>query len=258
MAGRVAWISVAPVKGLALAAREEVHVGAAGVEENRRFHLVDDAGRLMNGKSLGGLVAVQASWDPDAGGLELRFPDGRVVAGQVELGEPVETIFYGRPVAGREVVGPWAEVLSASLGRALRLVRPDAAGAGVDRGRGAVSLVSVGALGELAAAAGVEGPVDGRRFRMLFGVDGVRPHAEDGWLGREVQVGEAVVRPLGNVGRCAVTTQNPDTGQPDLDTLRAIGRYRGELETTERLPFGVYGEVVSPGRVRLGDAVEPV
>ncbi len=62
----------------------------------------------------------------------------------------------------------------------------------------------------------------------------------------------------GDVGRCVVTTQDPDTGERDLDTLRTLTGYRGEVETTERLPFGVWGEVVEPGTVRLGDAVEPV
>jgi hypothetical protein len=36
-----------------------------------------------------------------------------------------------------------------------------------------------------------------------------------------------------------------------------LGTYRGEVETSEPLPFGVWGEVVEPGRVRLGDPVEP-
>ena len=61
----------------------------------------------------------------------------------------------------------------------------------------------------------------------------------------------------GNVGRCAVTTQNPETGVPDLDTLRVLGTYRGEVETSEPLPFGVWGEILEPGRVRLGDTVKP-
>jgi uncharacterized protein YcbX len=119
-----------------------------------------------------------------------------------------------------------------------------------------MSLVGTASLGALADAAGVE-HVDGRRFRMLFGVHGIAPHAEDGWLGRRIRIGDAVVRPLGNVGRCAVTTQDPDTGIPDLDTLGVLGAYRGDVETSEPLPFGIWGEVVEPGRVRLGDPVEP-
>ena len=68
-------------------------------------------------------------------------------------------------------------------------------------------------------------------------------------------MGEAVVVPQGNVGRCVITTQNPDTGQTDLDTLKGLAGYRRDLETTEPLPFGVHAAVAQPGRVRVGDAV---
>jgi hypothetical protein len=39
--------------------------------------------------------------------------------------------------------------------------------------------------------------VDGRRFRMLFEIDGVGPHEEDSWIGHEVQIGHAVVADRG-------------------------------------------------------------
>jgi uncharacterized protein YcbX len=55
-----------------------------------------------------------------------------------------------------------------------------------------------------------------------------------------------------------VTTQNPETGEPDLDTLKALAAYRQDVETTEPLPFGVYAAVAQPGRVRVGDPVEPL
>jgi uncharacterized protein YcbX len=71
-----------------------------------------------------------------------------------------------------------------------------------------------------------------------------------------VRIGRAVVRPGGHIGRCAVTTQDPDTGIRSLDTLRLIAETRGHLLTTEPLPFGVWAEVIVPGRVRVGDPVE--
>jgi uncharacterized protein YcbX len=257
MQGSVAWITIAPVKSLALVDREEVELEPFGVRENRRFYLVDDNGRMVNGKVAGELVQVIPEYDDAQGRLALHFPEGESIDEEIATGEPVTTDFFGRPVAGELVLGPWSDALSDFAGRPLRLVRTERHGAGADRGQGAgVSLVGTASLGALAQAAGVD-DIDGRRFRMLFGVDGIAPHAEDGWLGRRVRVGEAVVRPLGNVGRCAVTTQNPDTGVPDLDTLRVLGEYRCDVETSEPLPFGVWGEVVEPGRVRLGDPVEP-
>jgi uncharacterized protein YcbX len=199
-------ISFAPVKGLGLVQLDEVELERTGVRENRRFHLIDDDGRLINGKSAGTLVQVAAATDRDGELLSLRFPDGSVEEGPVTLGDAVETNFYGRPVAGRLVTGGFGEALSQLVGGPLRLVRVDEPGAGSDRGvDGTISVLSRGSLDAIADEAGEES-VDGRRFRMLFEIDGIAPHGEDAWSGRRVAMGEAVVRVNGLVGRCAVTS----------------------------------------------------
>jgi len=254
----VAWIHVAPVKGLAIVERDEVFVEPFGVRENRRFHLIGEEGRLLNAKQLGPLVRVAAEWDEDIRRLTLVFPDGSRTAGVVELGEAVSTNFYGqRNVEGRIVDGPWSDALSEFVGSPLRLVQAVEPGAGNDRGRGAVSLLSTASLDALRDAAGETDPVDARRFRMLFGIAGVAAHEEDSWLDRTVRIGGATIRPCGNVGRCIVTSRDPDTGMRNLPTLDVLAEYRSDVETTEPLPFGVWGEVVRPGPVGLGDGVEP-
>ena len=258
MAGSVAWITYAPVKGLRLQSVDEVELGPAGAPGDRRFHLVAEDGRLINGKVASQLFQVSAESDPEGTSLTLLLPDGSRLQREVELGDAVETSFYGRPVRGHVVDGPFAAALSDLAGMQLRLVRVDETGAGVDRGAEAgVSCVSSAALDGLAREAGVDS-VDGRRFRMLFGIDGVEPHEEDGWLGRRVAFGDAIVALHGLVGRCAVTSKSPDTGAKDLDTLRTIKRYRPDVDGEEPIPFGVFGDVERPGRVRVGDRVEPL
>jgi uncharacterized protein len=249
-------ISIAPVKGLALVHLDEVELDRNGVLENRRFHIVDDAGRRYGLIRNGRLVQIRAAYDREREHLALTFPDGTTAEGVVALADEITTDFYGRPVTGRLLVGPWNDALSNWAGRPLRLVQPEP-GQAVDRGRGAVSLISEASLRELARHGGREDPVDGRRFRMLFQVDGLEAHAEDTWLRRQVRIGEALIRLRGLVGRCAITTQNPDTGVPDFNTLRVLNDYRG-LTTKRELPFGVYGEVLEPGRVRVGDLAEPL
>ena len=176
----------------------------------------------------------------------------------MELGERIVTSFFGRPVEGRLVDGPWSDALSAYVGRPLRLARTEREGDGVDRGRMAgATLVSTGSLDALRVAAGETHPVDGRRFRMTVGIDGVEPHAEDAWIGGRVRIGEATVTVREHVGRCAVTTLDPDRGIRDLDTLGVITGYRGHVPTREPIPFGVWCEVVEPGRVAVGDPIEP-
>jgi uncharacterized protein YcbX len=252
----VAWIAIAPVKGLALLHPESVRLEPFGVRENRRFHLIGNDGRLLNGKQLAPLVQIDADWDESSETLTLGFPDGNILAGEIELGETVSTNFYSRrEVEGRLVVGPWAEAISSFVGLPLRLVQPNEIGAGVDRAGGPVSILSTGSLEGLREAAGISEPIDPRRFRMLFGVEGVGPHQEDSWLGRRVRFGEAEVEVLGNAGRCLVTSRHPDSGARNLPTLDVLAEYRAGLDTTERLPFGVWGAVTKPGVVRLGDPV---
>jgi uncharacterized protein len=254
---RVTRINVAPVKALGLVHPDEVVLERTGVAENRRFHVVDERGRRYNQIRNGRLVQIRPEYDAGAGRLTLRFPDGTVADGIVSPGETVTTDFYGRDVKGRLVDGPWSEALTRWAGRVLQLVE-SAPGEAVDRGRGQVSLVSDESLAELARQAGRE-HVDGRRFRMLFEIAGVEPHEEDEWLERRVRVGDAVIRLRGDVGRCAITTQNPESGVPDFDTLRTIGSYRTSTDEESGktyMPFGVYGDVVQAGPVRVGDPVE--
>ncbi len=254
-AATVSEIAYSPVKGLALAFHDEVELELTGVRDNRRFHLVGADGRLANGKRVGRLVQVAATCDLDSTALALRFPDGRVIEGEVALGVPIETDFFGRLASGRLVEGPFSETISDFIGRDVRLVRSDEPGAGSDRGNdGSISLVSAGTLDRLAQEAEREA-IDGRRFRMLFTITGVAEHEEDGWLGRSVAIGDAVVRVEEVVGRCAVTTQDPDTGVPDLDTLRILALYRPS-DSGEPLPIGVWGRVEQPGVVRVGDMVQ--
>jgi len=196
--------------------------------------------------------------DPET--LHLRLPDGTIIGGEVRLGREIGAVLYGYERPAREVLGPYAAALGDLAGERLTVVRMASENAGLDRADegGAVSIMSSAALASLAEAAGLGEPVDARRFRMTFTIDGVPPHAEDGWLRRAVRIGEAVVRPGGNIGRCAVTTQDPDTGIRSLDTLKLIAQGRGHLPSTEPLPIGVWAEVLVPGRVRVGDPVEPL
>jgi len=254
----VSWISVTPVKALAVEQLTEVDLLEGGLRNDRRFYLVDEANRLVNNKGRRGpLQLIHADLDEDRPWLTLRLADGSTVAGEpAEVGEELTTIFHRRPRAARRVPGPWDAALSDAVCEPIRLVASRHGGA--DRGRGgAASLLGEASLGAIAGVLGVEG-VDSRRFRMNFGIEGIEAHEEDRWIGRRVRIGDAVVVPQGNVGRCAITTQNPETGAVDLETLKALAAYRAEAETTEPLPFGIHAAVAEAGHVRLGDPILPL
>jgi uncharacterized protein YcbX len=250
----VTGLAVTPIKATRLRPVESVTLGPSGAEGNRRFYVIDERGRMVNSKVVGELQTVIASLDD--GHLALTFPDGRVIEGPVSTGAPVQTTFFSEPREARVVEGPWSEALSELVGRSLRLVDTDGSGA-VDRGPdGAVSLISKASLDRLASQADLP-EVDSRRFRMLIEVDGLEAHEEDAWVGRRARVGEALIEWGGHVGRCLITSRDPDSGRIDLPTLDLLREYRGDVATTEPLPFGIYGSVVETGVVRIGDRVTP-
>ena len=244
-------LAVTPVKGTRLQPVQSLELTRTGARGNREFFVIDERDRMVNGKHVGELQQIVASFTPPH--LRLRFPDGTEISDAVQLGEPVSARFYSRSVEGRLLLGPFSEAISELAGRRLRLVHANGA---VDRGaRGAVTLISRASLEALAAAASVD-EVDGRRFRMLLEVEGLSPHEEDEWVGHSARIGSsALVRFRGHVGRCLVTSRDPESGDIDLPTLDILRDYRGSAETTEALPFGIYGEVLEPGVVYVGDVV---
>jgi uncharacterized protein YcbX len=245
-------ISVTPVKCMALHHPDSIDLTAGGVLENRRFLLVDGEDRRLRSSLTSWPMPIRPEYDPDLERLTLRFPDGTVVEGSAHgSGEAVEIDLHGgRSTTAQLVAGGWNDLLSEMADHPVRLMRP------VTHGRlqeAPVTLLSDGSLERLSEQAGAF--VDGRRFRMLLTLSGCRPHEEDDWNGRLLRIGGAVVRAGGPVDRCAMTTRDPDTGARDIDTLRLIKDYRG---TSPRgtIDFGVYGDIVRPGTVRVGDRVE--
>lgn len=248
----VARISVTPVRTFRLAHPDEVELTEHGVVENRRFLLVHGDGKRLRSSLTVWPAPVSAAWDRAAELLTVTVDGESVEGSALGSGEPFDVDYNGRPIAVRTVEGPWTEPLSRLHGSPVRIVRPGGPG---QLQLTPVTLVSLASLERLGREAGR--PVDGRRFRMLFDLDGCDEHEEDAWQGRRVQIGAAVVRVTGPVERCAVTTRDPETGESDLDTLRLIRGYREPREGVA-IPFGVYAEVEQHGRVRVGDPVEPL
>jgi uncharacterized protein len=247
---RVAGLALAPVKGMRLAGADAVDLRVAGPAGDRAFHVREADGTIALTIRNPRMVQIVPSFDGRSGELALAFPDGTRVAAPIVRGAPVDTAFYdGRAVAGHVVEGPFGPALSAFLGRPVAFVaRAEHETGGDDHPVTLMSLASLAALGDA-----LGGAVDARRFRMTIAIDGVAAWEEHGWDGREVCAGDAVLRVAAPTARCAVTTRDPETGRTDAPVLRALAALRGKQDVT----FGVWCDVVAPGRVRVGDPVTP-
>jgi uncharacterized protein len=250
----VARLNVTPVKGTRLQHPDAVELTPLGIVGNRRFHFVDAAGELASCTDIGALMQLESAWDPTSGTLAISFPDGSRVTQLVVRGPAHVTDFDGKPVPASFVPGPIDEAVCEFAGQALRLVIADREGDGPDVHR--LSLTSLASVADLGARHG-RPDLDPRRFRMNLELDGLAAFEEEGWAGRLVRAGEAVIRVLGQVPRCVATTRDPQTGDKDFDTLKHIAAYR-PLMVPRGVPFGMYAEVEQPGRVALGDQVEPL
>jgi len=157
-------------------------------------------------------------------------------------------MYDGREIPGRIIPGPLSAALSGYLGREVRLFRREPEHIGHDDQP--VTLMSEASLKALAPEFDGTAP-DPRRFRMTITMTGSDAWAEHGWGGQEVSIGEAILRVTAPVPRCVVTTRNPDSGATDARVLHALARLRGKNDIT----FGVWCDIVRPGRIHVGDLV---
>jgi uncharacterized protein YcbX len=119
------------------------------------------------------------------------------------------------------------------------------------------SLASLARLNDWIAETAVERgedlptPLPMSRFRPNLVIDGEVPFAEDDWA--EVRIGEVAFRRGKPVGRCVMTTIDPDTLETAHEPIRTLARHRRSPDGATL--FAVHLVPTSPGRVRVGDEV---
>lgn len=245
-------LSTTPVKGLLLQHPDSIELTAQGAVGDRLFYLLDDTGSVQSCTANPGLFGLIAMYDEETRRLEVVRKGETLLAGQVDRGEAVDTDMWGlRTEVGDVVADPvWSSFFSDIVGRRVRLVRARGSAFDVEP----ATLLGTASVAELARRTGLA-QVDPRRFRMLIEFSGGAPHVEDSWEGKLVEMGGAILRVGGPVKRCAATTRDPDSGAVDLQTLRLITGYRGRQRSVFGVGahFGVYGEVVRPCVISVGD-----
>jgi uncharacterized protein len=209
-----------PVKSMLGESVEVLPIDRRGAVGDRLFAVRDEAGKFGSGKNtrrfrrIDGLFRFQASSGP-----LITFPGGTL---------------YETEIDG---------ALSAELGMRVTLIR-EAEVPHFDAGP--IHLITTSSLRVLGLSA-----VDARRFRPNLVVETVGVgFLEDGWLGRELQVGgEVHLRVTTRTERCAMV----GFAQAELPEEPKILR---ELVRRNEARIGVYAEVLQTGAVRVGDDVE--
>ena len=238
-----------------------VEVERDGIRHDRAFALIEADNRFVGSEQHREFIPLKFTFDAEQDSLQLELPDGRCVDGPASRSDRAFGIEHAglRTIEVAEVAGPWHGVLSEYAGRSIRLVRCLSTGRSIDVLP--VTFLTTGSLRRLAHEVGSS--VDAARFRAGFVIDNDIEHEEDGWDGRTLRIGTALLKVRTAVPRCAVTGFNPTTGLRDQEVMKGLIRYRDKANVPDdMLPgyatpgFATYAEVVEAGTVRLGDAVE--
>ena len=262
---RLSAISCYPVKSLRGHGLDRAAVEWCGLAGDRRWMVIDEAGRFVTRREVPAMALVGVA--PDADGLVLSHADhGDCRVACPDRGASSVTARIWRDTLDVRLAGAEAGLfLSRVLGRRVRLAFQHAADSRPVDGRYGrpgehVSLADgypllVATTASLAALnERLPVPVGMERFRPNLVLDGGIAWEEDGW--RRLRIGEVVLRVAKPCSRCIITTQHPLTGAREngdepLSTLRAMGRL---------LPGGImFGVNVVPetiGTVRTGDRID--
>jgi uncharacterized protein len=110
-----------------------------------------------------------------------------------------------------------------------------------------VSIINLDSVRAVEAMVGAD--VNPLRFRANLYARGWPAWHERDLIGRTLAIGEARLKVIKNITRCAAVNVDPETAVRDLEVPDAILRRLGHNEC------GVYAEVVSDGGIGVGDAI---
>lgn len=117
-----------------------------------------------------------------------------------------------------------------------------------DVARKVVSIVNLGSVRAIENMLGGT-PVHPLRFRANLYVEGWPAWHELDLVGQTLAIGQARLKIVKRIKRCAATNVDPETAQRDLEIPPTLSRRLGHMDC------GIYGEVVADGDIAMGDTV---
>ncbi|MFC8917949.1 MOSC domain-containing protein [Streptomyces sp. NPDC047821] len=263
-------LHVRPVKSLRGASPVTAAVEPWGLAGDRRWMIIDAAGKAVTQRQQPRLALASAEELP-GGGVRLSAPGREPLT--VAVPEPSATVpaqIFLTKVEAVPAAAAADEWCTAYLGEDVRLVHLDdpahrrpidpeyaLPGETVNFADGypllLTSVSSLDALNSLVARGDhpEEGPLPMDRFRPTVVVEGTDPWDEDRWS--RIAIGEVTFRVAKPCARCVVTTTDQLTGHRGKEPLRTLARHR---LVGKKMIFGQNLVPEHPGTLRAGDPVE--
>ena len=239
-----------PVKGLSGEELKRVALESGGaLPQDRRFALAHGASKFnpsnpewvpktnffMLAKDEK-LAQLTISFDEESGALTI-YRKGK----QVSRGQITEAV-------GRTLIEQFLSSFLAGSGRGSPKVVEAPSGTLMDASDKVVSILNLESVKDLERV--TRAPVDPRRFRANFWIEGAPAWLEFDWVGREISIGKVRLKVVEAIERCAATNVNPDTAERDMNIPLTLRR------GFDHICMGVYAQVLSDGEIALGDRLE--
>jgi uncharacterized protein YcbX len=249
------------VKGARAIALERADVERRGIRHDRRFMVVDDAGKFVSQRTHPAMARVDVRIE----GHTLAIEASAVGSVRVPLvptsGETRRVQIWDDTCDALDLGESASTFFATLLGMRCALVyMPETSRRQVE--------LPYGALGDLASFADaypllvtstssladlntrLATPVPMNRFRPNIVIDDAAPFAEDAW--RKVTFGALSARVVKPCQRCAVVTVDQETGKKGVEPLKTLAEFRKVNNAV------LFGQNVIPdgdGEIRVGDAV---
>lgn len=271
---RLSGLFAYPVKSMRGSALDGAELDALGLVGDRRFVVVDQAGRFLTQRTHPKLTLITATLDSTRLALEAGGAGRVTVFRASDPSAPLRPVVFWKPEGlvaedcGSTVATWLSDLLEVKcslvrIGRQFfrpilkpQIARPgDVVSFADSYPVGLVGEESLADLNQRLAARGAA-PVSMNRFRPNLVISGGGIFAEDGWS--RLRIGEVVFRVAKPCVRCVIPTIDQLTGEGGAEPLRTLAGYRRDAAFPANVNFGqnLIHETKS-GTLRVGDVVEP-
>jgi uncharacterized protein len=257
-------LHVYPIKSAGGVPIEAWDVDGRGLRHDRRWMLVDEAGRFMSQRRYRRMALVRVRIEPDHLAVEAPEMPPLEVPLRPRGGKPRLARVWNDLVEISTAASDADSWFGEFLGTRCSLVYlPDESMRQVDPAYGGTEdqvgladgfpflLVSEASLDDLNAR--LEHPLPMNRFRPNLVVGGCEPFAEDGWS--LIRIGEITLRVVKPCARCTITTVDQSTAATSKEPLRTLASFR---RAGNKVLFGQNLIHDDKGTLRTGDTVEVV
>ena len=253
-------IYVYPIKGMQGIALQEAMVLPKGLENDRRWMLVDDGGNAITQRQLPALAGFEVTM-ATGNNLLVSYQNKQISIPLLPKGLAMQAWVFEQAVLVTEVAPAISQWFSQQLKTPCRLVHfAEEATRQVDTAYAPVGthtslsdgypvlVTNLASLADLNSRLHEPVPMD--RFRPNIVLQTQEPFAEDRW--QTLQLPNLLLSLVKPCARCTVTTVNQHTGQRGTEPLATLARFRKQ---GNKVLFGQNALVIRAGSVRVGQQV---